>query len=174
MTRILSLDNDPAILELLGLILELAGFDHLVTTDNEEALSLLRAQPPDLFTQDVARPVMDGLEFYLRMKSDETLRHIPVLFITGGMRPTFAASCRAIYGDDYLTKPFELREIVMTVAGLLRRRGKHVPTREERAARYERVRERWQTITQNRFSEQRFSESYELINQWSQDTSGDN
>ena len=140
MTRILSLDDDSEMLKLLGLILELAGYEHLRTTNSHEALSLLRGEPIDLFTQDCLRPDIDCLEFYQLMKSDVSLRTIPVLFISAGSRPEIAAECRATYGDDYLVKPFSPPELLATVAGLLRRHSKHVPTEAERAARYEAVR----------------------------------
>ncbi len=140
MTRILSLDDSPEILKILHLFLELAGYEHLRTVESEAALSILRTEAIDLFTQDCIRPDVHGIELYKRLKADEQLRRIPVLFISAGQRPEFAAECRSVYGDDYLTKPFQLETVLSTVAALLQRRGKHIPTEKERAERYAQIR----------------------------------
>lgn len=142
MTRILSLDDEPILLKLYCLIFELAGFEHTWTTDGNGALSLLRSEPPDLFTQDYMRPDPGGPDLYRQMKADASLREIPVLFISAGHRPEFADEIRSTYDDDYLNKPFTPRDLLLAVTRLLRRRGKHVPTADERAARYEYVREK--------------------------------
>ena len=142
MTCILSLDDEPEILRLLGMVLEVAGYEHLRVTDSSEALSILRRESVDLFTQDCMRPDMDGPKLYRLMKADRSLRHMPVLFISAGHRPKFAAACRSTYGDDYLAKPFGLQELLATVTAMLKRCGKHVPTEEERVARYQQVRAR--------------------------------
>ena len=74
MTRILSLDDEPAILKLLGVSLELAGYEHSCTTDGHQALRILYHEQIDLLTQDIMRPKMDGWELYRLMKSDAELR----------------------------------------------------------------------------------------------------
>jgi DNA-binding response OmpR family regulator len=140
MTRILSLDDSPEILKILHLFLELAGYEHLRAVESEAALSILRTEAVDMFTQDCIRPNLHGIELYKHLKADEKLRRIPVLFISAGERPEFAAECRSVYGDDYLTKPFQLETVLSTVAALLQRRGKHTPTVKERADRYAQIR----------------------------------
>ena len=82
MTRVLSLDDDPEMLSLLGLIFGLCGYDHMRTTNSAEALSILQREPIDLFTQDCTRPDMHGLELYRLLKVDEDMARIPVLFIS--------------------------------------------------------------------------------------------
>jgi DNA-binding response OmpR family regulator len=141
--RILSLDDAPEMARLLGLILELAGYQHQDVHDSHEALAILRARPPDLFTQDVMRPGTDGLALYEQMKADEALREVPVLFISAGRRPEFAASCRDLYGDGYLNKPFAVADLLAAAAAVLARHGRGTPSPEERAARYPQVRARW-------------------------------
>lgn len=165
MTLIQCLDDDEAHLNLLGLVFELAGYDHLRTHDNVEALSLLRIQPIDLFTQDLLRPNMSGVEFYRVMKSDDALRHIPVLILSAaaGFPPGFVAECRSVYGDEYLSKPWGPSELVTTVAELLARRGKHVLTDEERADRKELVRAKY---APGATSGERFDELWERADTW--------
>jgi DNA-binding response OmpR family regulator len=140
MTRILSLDDEPEMLKLINLILRLGGYEHVHTTSDEQALSILRNEQVDLFTQDGARPDMDGLQFYQLMKADECLRRIPVLFISARQRPEFAAECHATFGDHYLLKPFGPLELLATVAAALKQHGKRTPTEEERTALYKQIR----------------------------------
>ena len=140
MTRILSLDDEPEMLQLLGLFVELAGYEHIRISNSHEALSILRCEPIDLLTQDCLRPDVHGMEFYQLLKSDESLRQIPVLFISAAIKPEFGDKCRADYGDDYLTKPFAPKDILAAVTGMMKRHGKHVPTKEERTARYKQIR----------------------------------
>ncbi len=134
MTRILSLDDCAEIVDLISLILTRAGYDHTGTTDNYDALSILRSEPVDLFTQDLMRPGMDGWTFYELMKSDVALRHIPVLIIS-----TQSQSINKVLGlpvcqvDGYLTKPFGPQELLEAVAEILKRHSKPLPTEEDKA-----------------------------------------
>jgi CheY-like chemotaxis protein len=82
MPRILSLDDEPEMLRLLGVILERAGYEHLSTSSTEEALSILRSEPVDLLTQDRMRPEIDGVTLCRMLKADEALRRIPVCMVT--------------------------------------------------------------------------------------------
>lgn len=151
MTRILSLDDEPEMLPLIGLVLELAGYEHLCTTSNTEALAILHNQPIDLFTQDILRPDMDGREFYQIMKADEELRSIPVLCISATFGPanrmTAFIESLAKYRDDYVAKPFGPEELLIATTRMIKRHSKQVPTDEERVARYKRLREEayWST-----------------------------
>ena len=146
MTLILSLDDEPGILELLRLILEYSGYETIGTDDEPEALSILRRQPVDLFTQDMMRPGMGGLDFLHHMKSDPALRNIPVLVISAGMRGIRAEPLEQ-YGldidhdlDGYLQKPFGPWQLLETVETILRKHSKPLPPEESRV----RARKRWQ------------------------------
>jgi len=99
-------------LGLLSLILELAGYEHLRTTDAEKALSILRNQEIDLFTQDIMRPGIDGWELYRMMKEDEELCSIPVLFLSAARPSKLATECYLPHGDEYLTLPFTPQELL--------------------------------------------------------------
>jgi DNA-binding response OmpR family regulator len=174
MTRILSLDDAPEMLQLIGLQLEFAGYEHLRTGSSHEALAILHSEPVDLLTQDCLRPGMNGAELYRRLKSDESLCRIPVLFISAVRQPEFAAECRSVYGDDYLVKPFRPQELLAAVTGLMKRHGKHMPTRDERAARCNQIRDRLRSdladlcVSEERLDEL-FSRYSRLLRQLEQD-----
>jgi two-component system response regulator VicR len=134
MTRILSLDNCAEIVDLLSLILTRAGYEHIGTTDNYEALSILHSEPIDLFTQDLMRPDLDGWTFYELMKSDASLRHIPVLIISAKSQSVdkiLGLQVRQV--DGYLTKPFGPQDLLEVIAEIFKRRSKPLPTEEDKA-----------------------------------------
>ncbi len=82
MARILSLDDELEMLKLLNLILERRGYEHIYTTSEDDALTILRNIQVDLFTQDLMRPRIDGLALCRLMQADRALRRIPVLILT--------------------------------------------------------------------------------------------
>ena len=134
MTRILSLDDEPQMVELLRLILERASYKHVGTTDHDTALSILRSEPIDLFTQDLMRPVMVGWEFYELMQSDEKLREIPVLIISANPQCIERMLSQRLYEvDGYIVKPFGPQEVLAEVQRILRLYAGPLSTDEERA-----------------------------------------
>jgi len=146
MTLIVSLDDEPGMLELLRVILEYSGYETIGTDDEPEALSILHRQPVDLFTQDMMRPGMGGLDFLHHMKSEPALRSIPVLVISAGMRGLRAEQLEE-YGLNidrdlagYLQKPFDPWQLLETVETILRQHSRPLPPEESRA----RARARWQ------------------------------
>lgn len=133
MTRILSLDDDLPMLELIGLILQRAGYDHVYTTSSSDALAILRREPVDLFTQDIMRPDIDGWEFYRLLKSEPLLRNVPVLMVTcQAQRLDRGVGAPLAPTDGYLTKPFGPSELLAAVEAVLRQNAKSPPTEEER------------------------------------------
>lgn len=86
MVRILYIDDAPSFLKLGKDMLEREGYEVLVTTTSQEALTILNSQSVDLVIQDYNRPEMDGGEFLKHMKDDEKLRKIPVVVFTAGGR----------------------------------------------------------------------------------------
>jgi two-component system alkaline phosphatase synthesis response regulator PhoP len=129
MTRILSLDDESQMLDLMRLILERDGYEFLGTTDEQEALSILRTQPVDLFTQDFMRPGgLCGAEFLRQLKSDEALRDIPVIGVSARARDARAKELE-LAGmdmdrdlDGYIEKPFGPHELLEVIEAALRRR----------------------------------------------------
>jgi CheY-like chemotaxis protein len=133
MARILSLDDEPQMIELMRLILQAAGFEFLGTTNEQEALSILRTQPIDLFTQDFMRPGPGGCEFLRHMKSDDTLRSIPVLAVTAGSREMRTEQLKQVGLDidrdlvGFVQKPFGPSELIDAIEAILTKHGKPVP-----------------------------------------------
>jgi DNA-binding response OmpR family regulator len=140
MTRILSLDDDPELLQRFAVALNLAGYEHLLATQSKEALSILHNERIDLFTQDLARPDMPGWDLYELMKADDDLRSIPVLFLSG-FGGWYGSHIERLteFGDDYLTKPFRLEEFLTVVTAMIKRRHKRIPSEEDRITAYERL-----------------------------------
>jgi two-component system phosphate regulon response regulator PhoB len=133
MPHILCLDDEPETLDLMCLILRHAGYEVTGATSEEDALSLLRTQSIDLFTQDFMRPGRGGIEFLRIMKSDEALRGIPVLGISAGPREFRAYQLKSAGLDierdldGYVTKPFAALELVEAIAAALIRRSRPLP-----------------------------------------------
>ncbi len=151
MVRILSLDDDAPMLELINLILQRAGYEHLYTRDSYAALSILRNESIDLFTQDIMRPDIDGWEFYRLMKEETLLRDVPVLIVTCQAHSVDKArGIRLAPTDGYLTKPFGPQELLDAVAAMLKAHSKSPPTEEDRLRarrqREEAIRRRTQLI----------------------------
>jgi CheY-like chemotaxis protein len=86
MKSILILNDHAGVLALLDAILSDAGYRSITATNDQEALAILRSQTVDLLIQDMVRPTGGGAEFLQLLKSDDTLRHIPVLVISAYTR----------------------------------------------------------------------------------------
>ena len=115
------------------MFLEHYGYEHLRTSDEQEALAILRSQSVDLFTQDFMRPGVGGWEFLQQMKSDESLLDIPILGVSAGPRDMRAEQARRIGLDldrdldGYLTKPFGQGELLDAIEAALKKHSKPVP-----------------------------------------------
>jgi CheY-like chemotaxis protein len=138
MTRILGLDDEPEMVEILRLILERAGYEFIGTTNSQEALAILRTQPADLFIQDFMRPDRpNGWDLLRLMKSDPTLSDIPVLGVSAGPRKTRAEQLKGLGIDidrdleDYVQKPYGPMELLEAVEAVLKRTGKLIPPQAE-------------------------------------------
>ena len=124
--RILVVDDDPAIVELLVMVLEMAGYEVLTAGDGAQAVSLLQNLVPeslvDVIMVDLMMPVMDGLRFmrWLRAEQKST---VPVLVLTGRNKPGGEAMILQAGADAVLYKPAEPREIIKMLATLLDRTG---------------------------------------------------
>jgi two-component system OmpR family response regulator len=123
--RVLVVDDEPYIADLLSTGLRFVGFDVRTAGGGLEALTAVREWKPDLLVLDVMMPDVDGFEVTRRMRADG--RETPVLFLTARDSVEDKVAGLTIGGDDYVTKPFSLEEIVARVRVLLRRRGSALP-----------------------------------------------
>ncbi|KAB8181327.1 response regulator transcription factor [Microbispora catharanthi] len=120
--RVLVVDDDPAILRALRRGLRVEGFDVDVTTSGREALELVHRAAPDAVVLDVSMPGVSGIEVCERLRSGRS--EVPVLMLSAMDEVTDRVAGLAAGADDYVVKPFELREVVLRLRALLRRAGR--------------------------------------------------
>jgi DNA-binding response OmpR family regulator len=116
---ILVVDDEASIAEAVRARLESEGFRVFVAFDGPQALEMARAEGPDLVVLDLMLPGMDGLEVCRELQRD---RWVPVLMLTARTEEADKIAGFAVGADDYLTKPFSLRELAVRVRAILRRR----------------------------------------------------
>jgi two-component system, OmpR family, response regulator len=117
--RLLVVEDDPNIVELLSASLRYAGFQVETAMEGHQALKLARELRPDLVLLDVSIPGIDGFEVVRRMRSAGL--HCPVLFLTARDATEDKITGLTIGGDDYVTKPFSLDEVLARIRVILRR-----------------------------------------------------
>ncbi len=117
--RILVVDDEPTILELLSGSLRFAGFDVVTAASGADALRAVAASRPDLVLLDVMMPDGDGFEVVRQMRASGP--QVPVIFLTarGAVRERVAGL--TLGGDDYVAKPFSLDEVLARIRAVLRR-----------------------------------------------------
>lgn len=119
--RILVVDDDKQIVRLLQSYLQQDGFVVLTAFDGEEALHKLRSEHPDAMVLDLMLPGKDGWEITRIVRKDEQLATTPILMLTARVEDNDKIKGIEIGADDYVTKPFNPREVVVRVKALLRR-----------------------------------------------------
>jgi two-component system OmpR family response regulator len=117
--RLLVVEDDPNIVELLSASLRFAGFEVSAATNGAEALASARESHPDLVVLDVMLPDLDGFEVIRRMR-DGGVR-TPVVFLTARDATDDKIRGLTLGGDDYVTKPFSLEELTARIRAVLRR-----------------------------------------------------
>jgi two-component system, OmpR family, response regulator len=116
--RILVVDDDPHICDVIRFALEKAGMTTEVARDGGEALTLFRRQPPDMIILDVGMPDTDGLAVCREIRKSS---NVPILFLSARDDEIDRVLGLELGGDDYVTKPFSPREMVARVNVILRR-----------------------------------------------------
>jgi CheY-like chemotaxis protein len=117
--RILVADDDPVILRLLQVNLELEGYEALLAHHGEKAVEMARAEKPDLIILDIMMPRMDGYEAVRNLRADQRTRAIPVIFLSARAQPSDIERGKSYGVDDYLTKPFDPGELLEVVGRLV-------------------------------------------------------
>ncbi len=117
--RLVVVDDEPTIRELLTTSLRFAGFEVHPAGDGATALSTIADVEPDLVVLDVMLPDLDG--FTVTRKMRERGQHVPVLFLTARDDTADKVTGLTVGGDDYVTKPFSLEEVVARIRAVLRR-----------------------------------------------------
>jgi two-component system OmpR family response regulator len=119
--RLLVVDDEPNIRDLLATSLKFAGFEVVTAASGGEAVAAAIEHRPDLIVLDVMLPDMDGFAVTKRLR--ERGEHIPVLFLTARDATGDKIHGLTVGGDDYVTKPFSLEEVVARIRAVLRRTG---------------------------------------------------
>lgn len=130
-TRILVVDDDARLREVVRYALDRQGHEVLEAADGQAALTILRREPVDLVVLDVLMPVMDGLETCRTLRG---FSQVPVVFLSSRDEEVDRVIGLELGGDDYLVKPFSTRELISRVKAVLRRtRAAQAPVEEETA-----------------------------------------
>lgn len=119
-TRVLIAEDEPNIVESLSFVLGREGFEVTAVLDGQAALERLRADPPDMMILDVMLPRLNGFEVLKQVKSDPSLRSIPVIVLTAKGQAHDRRMAEELGVDGFMTKPFSNREIVEQVRRLAR------------------------------------------------------
>jgi two-component system OmpR family response regulator len=114
-------DDEATVRELLAATLRFAGFRVTSAATAGEAIASAAEDPPDLVLLDVMLPDMDGFEVVRRLRETRT----PVMFLTARDRPADKVAGLSLGADDYVTKPFDLEELIARIRAILRRTSGH-------------------------------------------------
>ncbi len=118
--KVLCIEDDPEMIDLIKLILERKGFQFIGAVGGREGLEAIAREKPDLVLLDIMMPDIDGWDVYRQMKASEEYKDIPVIVVTAK-----AQSIDKVLGlhiakvDDYVTKPFGPRELLRSIDKVL-------------------------------------------------------
>src|SRR6267142_1301401 len=119
--KILVVDDEPDAIELIKFNLKAGGYEVITAADGEEALKKARAVLPDLIILDLMLPEVDGLEVCKILRRDPSTSAIPIIMLTAKAAEIDRVLGLELGADDYITKPFSPRELVLRIKNLLRR-----------------------------------------------------
>lgn len=126
--KVLTVDDDPDIIAFVKTVLEENGYTPIIARNGEMGLTLAREEKPSLVILDVLMPKQSGIRMYRELKSDENMKDIPVIILSGIAKRTFLRSQEALteFGDQsvpepnvYIEKPVEPDELAETVRKLI-------------------------------------------------------
>ena len=121
-STILVVEDEPAIQELIAVNLSFAGHKVLRAADADQATTLVRAELPDLILLDWMLPGMSGVHFAKKLRADERTRAVPIIMLTARSNETDKVDGLEAGADDYVTKPFSPKELMVRIKAVLRRR----------------------------------------------------
>jgi diguanylate cyclase (GGDEF)-like protein len=118
---VLVADDDPDILSVVKVNFELEGFQVDTAVDGEDALMKSTANPPDVIVLDIMMPRMDGLTALHRLRGQASTANVPIILLTARGLPEDRVRGLELGADDYITKPFDINELVARVGAVIRR-----------------------------------------------------
>ena len=119
--KILVVDDEPEAVELLEFNLKQAGFSVIAATDGAQALNKARSALPSLIVLDLMLPEIDGLEVCKMLRRDPATARIPIIMLTAKAAEIDRIIGLELGADDYITKPFSPRELVLRIKKVLQR-----------------------------------------------------
>jgi DNA-binding response OmpR family regulator len=116
--KILIVDNEQEIVQLLAMHLKREGFDVVSTTDSQKALGIIHREQPDMILLDIVMPGMNGIDLCARIRDEYDM---PILFLSCKNEVSDKVLGLSIGGDDYITKPFSMAEVIARIKTNLKR-----------------------------------------------------
>jgi two-component system, OmpR family, alkaline phosphatase synthesis response regulator PhoP len=129
--KILVVDDEEDILELVRYNLSREGYKILCATSGEDGLKAARSEKPDLIVLDLMLPGVDGLGVTKRLKGDDATKKIPVVMLTAKGEESDIVTGLELGAEDYITKPFSTKVLVARVRAALRRNAQDTPEEKE-------------------------------------------
>jgi DNA-binding response OmpR family regulator len=120
MAKILLVDDDKDLIELIKIPLEIKGYQTLVVYDGQEGYQKACEEKPDLILLDLMLPKMDGYRVCQKLKSDEKYKKIPVIMLTARTQDLERIMAKELGADAYFMKPFELKLLLAKIQELLK------------------------------------------------------
>jgi two-component system, OmpR family, phosphate regulon response regulator PhoB len=121
-TKVLVIEDDRSLIEVLSYNLKTAGYEVLVATDGQDGLLKAQTKTPDLVLLDLMLPVVDGLDVCRRLRSGGSTRDLPIIMLTAKAEETDELIGFSLGADDYVTKPFSVKVLLERIKALRRRR----------------------------------------------------
>jgi two-component system phosphate regulon response regulator PhoB len=121
MARVLIVEDEADIAELLRFSLELEGHEAALAVTGAAALEQIERRPPDVVLLDLLLPDVPGTEICRRLKADPKTQGIPIVIVSSLAREQERVKALEMGADDFITKPFSIRELVLRLAAVLRR-----------------------------------------------------
>src|SRR5947199_3938498 len=123
--RVLVIEDDRSLAEVLSYNLKAAGYEVLVATDGQDGLLRAETKSPDLVVLDLMLPVVDGLDVCRRLRAQPTTREIPIIMLTAKAEESDEIVGFSLGADDYVTKPFSVKVLLERIKVLRRSRTSH-------------------------------------------------
>lgn len=121
LANILVIEDDYIVARTIERSLQHEDFHVTLVSRGDKGLHMARQEPPDLVILDIIMPDMDGYEVCKEMRASAQLAHIPILFLTAKVKPQDKIAGFKVGADDYLTKPFNVDELILRIQAILRR-----------------------------------------------------
>jgi two-component system, OmpR family, response regulator RpaA len=117
MTRVLVIDDEPAIADVLRMLLEFRGHEVLTANDGSRGFATAQRQSPDVIVLDLMMPVMDGFTALEALRSDERTAEIPVVILSALGSPEVRRRCQDLGARTFLQKPYNPEDLLRAVEG---------------------------------------------------------